>query len=308
MILLAALLLALPATVAEGGGAVPWGAIVVHKSGEASGSAASIDAFQREKLRDPDGIDHHFVIGNGDGAEDGAIEVAAPWIAGRKTSHLFRAVGLPPAISICLIGAYDAEPTDAQRAALAELVGALAERFAIGADRVLVHREAEKTACPGSLDKLALLRAAKLASDGKDEPARLVVEAGAGRATLFAGATPLQRFPLSRPAKAPAGTFAVCRKDDGGAFGRTLVLAWPTAADVEAAAKAGRLAADEARRLREELAAGRCPPDDTSLGGELGIHASTAVDEEALCLHLDPKDLDLLYGALPVGAVVEIGR
>lgn len=307
MTALFALLLALPEPVATGGGATPWGAIVVHKSGEASGSAASIDRFQRETLRDPDGIDHHFVITNGNGGEDGAVEVTAPWVAGKKTSHLFRAGGLPPAISICLVGAYDAEPTVAQRAALAELVAALAERFSIGADRVLLHGEIEKTQCPGALAKRELLVSAKLASG--EGPPRLVVEAAAGRATLFSGEAAMRRFTLARAAaKAPAGSFRVCRKDEGGAFGRTLVLSWPTAADVEIALRAGRIGADDARRLRDEIAAGRCPSADTPLGGEIGIHATTAVDEEAGCLHLEPRDLDAVYGALPLGALVEISR
>ena len=301
---------ALAAAVAEGGGDVEWGAIVVHHGGStAGGSAVAMDRYQREVLRAAVGLVHHFVIGNGSGTADGAVEVTGTWARGVVTPHLFRRGDLPPAIAIALVGDLDAgPPTKAQQAALANLLAALAERRSIPVDRILTHREVEGrgTVCPGKhVRKLDILDAAGILPKGKP---RVRVESASGEVELLVGERVLYRFERAgeREAPLPIGSWPVCRRDDGGAFGRTVVLAYPGASEIAAARKSGRLSPDDAHRLQHALAKGRCPPDDTALGGEIAFHAGGIPDEGTACIPLEPRDVDLLFRVARPGTVVEI--
>lgn len=293
-----------------GGGGVPWGAIVIHHSGQAEGSASAIDDYQRKVVRDPLGLVHHLVVGNGTGSADGAVEVAGLWVRGIQTLHLFRKGDLPPSISVALVGNGDlAAPTSAQAAALANVIAVLAARFAIPVDRILTHREVEgrSTACPGrNLPKLEVLAAAGLIPEG---PARIRVESATGRVSILAGDRVVQRFFRAAPRAAlplPVGTWPVCRRDAGGAFGRTVVLQYPGPLEVEAATKSGRISTDEAKKLKRALASGGCPPDDTPLGGEIAFHTTAAGDEGTSCLPLDETDADALFRVATPGTPVEI--
>lgn len=300
---------AISAALKDGGGATPWGAIVIHHSATKEGSAAVIDEYQRKVVRDVAGLVHHVVIGNGAGLADGTVEVTDRWARGVPTMHLFRKGDLPPSISIALIGDLDAAPpTAAQAAALANVIAVLAERFAVPVDRVLTHREVEgrSTACPGKhLPKLDALAAAKLLPSGK---ARVRVEAAAGRVTLFAGDIAVQRFyraGAKGAAPLPIGTWPVCRRDEGGAFGKTVVIAYPGATEVAVARQEKRVTPDEAKRLIKALAAGQCPPDDTPLGGEVAFHGG-ALEEGTACIGLEPADAAVLHRHAPPGTPVEI--
>lgn len=297
----------------SGGGETGWGAIVVHHSGDTDGSAAALDEHARKVLRDPDGIDHHFVIGNGNGSPDGMVEATGAWARGAVTTHLFRKGDLPPSISVVLVGDFERlGPTTHQRRSLATLVAGLAARFGIGVERVLTHREVEGrgTLCPGRhVGKVRLLSDAGLLRDGA---LRVRIETAAMRVTLLRGEQVLQRIALSPRAAggpaAPLGSFPVCRRDSLGAFGETLVLAWPTRADLAAAKQAKRISPEDAARIQAALASRRCPPDDTALGGELALHSAPGGEgaEPGPCFHLDEPDMRAVFEATPLGTQVEI--
>jgi len=260
-------------------------------------------------VRDRVGLAHHFVIGNGTGSADGLVEMSGAWERGVQTPHLFRKGDLPPAISVALVGDLEAAPpTAAQLASLANVISALAARFDVPVDRVLTHREVEGrgTACPGKLDKLALLRAAGLFQKGT---ARVRVEAAAGRVSVLVADKTVLRFFRPKSASTPplpVGTWPVCRRDEGGAFGKTVVIAYPGPAEIRTALDAGKLAPDEAKRLSKKLGAGQCPPDDTALGGEIAFHASGTLDEGTACLALDGGDAAALFELATPGTPVEI--
>lgn len=302
---------AVTAAVREGGGAVEWGAIVIHHTGQPEGSAVAIDEHRRKVVRDPLGLVDHFVISNGRGERDGAIEATRHWTRGTQTPHLFRKGDLPPAISVTLVGDLEAAPaTPAQVAALASLLAALTDRFAIPVDRVLTHREVEGrgTTCPGrGLAKSEVLAAAKLLPRGA---ASVRVESGAGRVSLLLGDHVVQRLARAgarADAPLPVGTWPVCRIDAGGAFGPAAVLAYPGPGEIDVAVAEGRIAPDEAKRLLRALTAGQCPPDDTPLGGEIALHATSGVPEEgAPCFALDSADADALARHVSKGTPVEI--
>ena len=149
-----------------------WRYIVVHHSGTAGGSVRAFEAFHRGVRRMPRGMAYHFVIGNGRGLADGAVEAGSRWSLQQPGAHVASALrepgtGVPldeVAVGICLVGNNDAAPpTPRQLRALRELVGALRRTYAIRAERVLGHNEVPgtHTACPGSHLAMPALRAAQ---------------------------------------------------------------------------------------------------------------------------------------------------
>jgi hypothetical protein len=138
-----------------------WTGIVIHHSGEPSGSAASIgDDHQARGLR---GLGYHFVIGNGRGAGDGAIHAGYRWDAQLPGAH----VTGPDAdahnrrtIGICLVGDGDAKAfSERQLASLIALVDRLREECGLDVDDVHLHTDLAPTASPGRLFPAAAFRA-----------------------------------------------------------------------------------------------------------------------------------------------------
>jgi hypothetical protein len=87
--------------------------IILHHSATHGGSAAAFERNHRTRLG---GLAYHFVIGNGSGAADGAVEVGYRWrdqIPGPHTKN--QDVNLE-SIAICLVGDLEKEaPTKKQR-------------------------------------------------------------------------------------------------------------------------------------------------------------------------------------------------
>lgn len=129
-----------------------WQRIVVHHSGQMAGNARSIHQLHKDGLG-YGGLGYHFVIGNGHGSDNGAIEVGYRWV--RQVDGVYT----PDAISICLVGNGDqAPPTTAQVRQLASLVKSLQQRLGIPASRVHLHRELAQTTSPGQLFPAGLFR------------------------------------------------------------------------------------------------------------------------------------------------------
>jgi len=136
-----------------------WQYIVIHHSASPSGNAAAFDRAHRGKGWD--GLAYHFVITNGKGGADGALEVSPRWWAQKHGAH---AGGLPtdaPAdsrngfnefgIGICLVGNFEKRaPSTAQLKTLSRLIMRLRGMFEIPAENVVGHRHVKSTACPGS--------------------------------------------------------------------------------------------------------------------------------------------------------------
>lgn len=128
-----------------------WTGIVIHHSGDPSGSADSIDGQHRDQgLR---GLGYHFVIGNGRGAQDGAIHAGYRWDAQLPGAH---ALGPDAddlnqhAIGICLVGNGNQKAfTDAQLASLIALVERLQAEMGIPETDIYLHADIAPTASPG---------------------------------------------------------------------------------------------------------------------------------------------------------------
>jgi hypothetical protein len=142
---------------------VPWKFVVLHHSGTESGSVQSIHA-QHIRRRDSSGnpwkgIGYHFVIGNGSGMRDGALEATFRWKQQLQGAHAGNALYNARGIGICLIGNFEnSPPTTAQLATLRSLLTQLCSRFQISPADIVGHSAVRRTACPGRLFPLQQLR------------------------------------------------------------------------------------------------------------------------------------------------------
>lgn len=118
--------------------------IYIHHSRTPSGSAMSLS-------RPGIGLGDHFVIGNGEGAIDGEIQVGQRWTQQLSAAPPAGATTIDPAcISICLVGDFDRTvPTPTQIRRLAQLVNVLQGRFDIPAAQVVLDNRAGLEASTG---------------------------------------------------------------------------------------------------------------------------------------------------------------
>ena len=126
-----------------------WKHIVIHHSYTDSGSEAIFDKYHRQQ-RGWLGVGYHFVIGNGNGSPDGAIEVTFRWEEQLQGAHAGVEEYNQRGIGICLVGDFErGYPTTKQMASLVALVNYLQQRCRIPASQVLLHRHLKVTECPG---------------------------------------------------------------------------------------------------------------------------------------------------------------
>lgn len=112
-----------------------WKYIYVRHSRTAAGDAVSL-----AEANGGGGLGDHFVIGNGDGAADGEIQLGYRWDQQLPAAPPLGASEIDPAcVSICLIGDFDTTvPTPVQLRRATQLVAALQGRLGIPADRVIL--------------------------------------------------------------------------------------------------------------------------------------------------------------------------
>lgn len=140
-----------------------WNYLVLHHTASEMGSVESI---HEEHLQRKDkngnawlGIGYHFVIGNGNGMDDGQIEPTFRWRQQLQGAHAGIADYNQHGIGIVLIGNFENQPpTDAQTAAVKRLVSVLKREFGIGSSKVLGHSDVKATECPGKLFPLGEVR------------------------------------------------------------------------------------------------------------------------------------------------------
>ncbi|MBC7836033.1 MAG: N-acetylmuramoyl-L-alanine amidase [Phycisphaerales bacterium] len=137
-----------------------WQAIVIHHSGSAVGSPASI-ATEHE-ARGLKGLGHHFLIGNGSGMRNGEINACFRWLDQLPGAHAAGPQGdwhNLNAISICLVGDGNRRAfTQAQVQSTVQLVEALCRELDIPRDKVLLHSAVANTSDPGDLFPEAAFR------------------------------------------------------------------------------------------------------------------------------------------------------
>ncbi len=138
----------------------PWRWVVIHHSATPNGSVAAFDRMHKQKGWDECG--YHFVIGNGDGAGDGQIQVGPRWPKQKWGAHAktpdnkYNEFG----VGICLVGNFEnSRPTQKQLASLAKLTAFLQQTYGISAGNIVGHDDTGKqTACPGRNMNIAVVR------------------------------------------------------------------------------------------------------------------------------------------------------
>lgn len=137
--------------------AARWQAIVIHHSGSAKGDPASIEREHKAQHVNgqTNGLGHHFIIGNGNGMDDGEVRIGYRWLDQLPGAHAAGESGRfynEHGISICLVGDGNRSGfTQAQVQQLATLVDSLRRQLGFGADRVLLHSDIAPVSDPGRL-------------------------------------------------------------------------------------------------------------------------------------------------------------
>jgi LysM repeat protein len=120
-----------------------WKTITIHHSATLRGNAQAFNRNHRQ--RGMGGLFYHFVIGNGDGCQDGEIEVGQRWV---KQSQVNR----PNDIQVCLVGDFNRQRvSDKQFGSLVKMVAVLRRQYNIPLRNIRKHKSiiGKHTACPG---------------------------------------------------------------------------------------------------------------------------------------------------------------
>lgn len=130
-----------------------WQAIVIHHSGSLRDDPASIERKQRDLAPGALGGGHHFIIGNGNGMDDGQVHIGYRWLDQLSGAHAAgpdAAFYNDHAISICLVGDGNRQSfTPAQIRQLSRLIDALRRQTGLGEDRIRLHSEIAQVNDPG---------------------------------------------------------------------------------------------------------------------------------------------------------------
>lgn len=114
--------------------------------------------------------------------------------------------------------------------------------------------------------------------------------------------------------KTPLGEFHISRINNDSHFHRFFGFDYPRLDHAERALKKGYLDADDYRAIRQAIRAGRVPPQNTVLGGHLGIHGIGAGDLEVHrdfnwtngCIAVTNREIDELAQWLDLGVRVVV--
>ena len=150
---------------------------------------------------------------------------------------------------------------------------------------------------------------------------RVVVEKGARRLRLYAGGElvrvrqvvlgyePVADKVRQGDGRTPEGDFQICMKNGKSKFYLSLGLTYPNAEDAERGLRDGLITQAQHKSITRALAAGRCPPWNTDLGGEIFIHGGgTGGDWTLGCVALENPEIKELFDILPAGTPVSISK
>lgn len=107
--------------------------------------------------------------------------------------------------------------------------------------------------------------------------------------------------------RTPVGEYYVCTKNERSKFYLFLGISYPGKEDAERGLKSGLIDSATKERICAAIDAMRCPPWDTPLGGEIGIHGGgTDRDWTRGCIALENSDIAELWGLVELGTPVTI--
>jgi hypothetical protein len=131
----------------------PWTYIYIHHSRTATGNA--------DTLAETSGaLGDHFVIGNGDGAVDGEVQIGQRWDQQLVAAAPTRNTRIDPhCISVCLIGDFDqTRPTPTQLRRLEQLISTLQAHYHIPLANVALAEQPKSPAGIGRFFPVSAFR------------------------------------------------------------------------------------------------------------------------------------------------------
>lgn len=127
-----------------------WKHIILHHSATPYGNASSFDRYHRQERKMENGLAYHFVIGNGTNSRNGEVEVGVRWKGQIAGGHVATESYNQNSIGICLVGNFEVKkPSTLQVQAARQLITYLRDHLLQQEVKFLVHKEIEKTLCPG---------------------------------------------------------------------------------------------------------------------------------------------------------------
>ncbi len=114
--------------------------------------------------------------------------------------------------------------------------------------------------------------------------------------------------------RTPLGSYHVAWMEPRSHFHYFIGLDYPTPAQARTAADQGIIGADERRSIERAFRQGRAPPQNTALGGLIGIHGLGAGDRAIHarynwtrgCVALTNEQIDILLHWIKIGTRVEV--
>ncbi|MDH4127556.1 MAG: peptidoglycan recognition protein family protein [Spirochaetota bacterium] len=128
-----------------------WKFIVIHHSGIEIGDLERYKRYHQKEYHNG-GLLYHFLIGNGNGTNDGKVEISERWKKQRSGGHVSESADEYNkwGIGICLVGDFEHKlPSRKQMRSLVALTKYLMAKFNISPENVLTHHQVNSTKCPG---------------------------------------------------------------------------------------------------------------------------------------------------------------
>jgi murein L,D-transpeptidase YafK len=105
----------------------------------------------------------------------------------------------------------------------------------------------------------------------------------------------------------PEGVYYICTKNPSSAYHLFLGISYPNKEDARRGLENGIISESDYRKILTAIEHGKCPPWNTKMGGEIGIHGGGAKkDWTAGCIALENKDIEELYIIMEIGDWVTI--
>jgi hypothetical protein len=144
---------------------------------------------------------------------------------------------------------------------------------------------------------------------------RLVAECSGGVRIAFPVGLSREAGPKVRGGdeRIPEGAYRIAARPRPSRFHRFILLDYPSVADAARALAAGSITPDVKRAIEAAHARGAVPPQDTPLGGGIGLHGEGERWRDELdldwtegCVAMSDAAIDLLAERAPVGTPVRI--
>ena len=126
------------------------------------------------------------------------------------------------------------------------------------------------------------------------------------------GPCPVGHKRMEGDGRTPEGEYRVCTRNDRSKYTLFLGLDYPSLNDAQAAYAHGVISEAQLQSIMGAHAAGKRPPWDTPLGGQIGIHGGGIPDGDGLadstvgCITLLDDDIRWLWELAPMGTRVVI--